>query len=36
MCNGILGVARDQAGNDLEDRVIDNDVANVRDWLAGT
>lgn len=33
--NGILGVALDQAGNDLEDRVLDNYVANVRDWLSG-
>jgi hypothetical protein len=33
---GVLGVAIDQAGDDLEDRVLDQYVTNVRSWLAGT
>lgn len=31
--NGILGVALDQAGDDLEDRVLDKYISLVRDWL---
>ena len=31
--NGLLGVAIDQAGDDLEDRVLDAYVSNVRTWL---
>ncbi len=34
--NGIVGVAVDQAGDDLEDRVLDKYVSNVREWLAGS
>jgi hypothetical protein len=34
--NGIVGVAVDQAGDDLEDRVLDKYMGNVRAWLAGT
>lgn len=34
--NGIIGVAVDQAFDDLEDRVLDQYVANVSSWLAGT
>ncbi len=34
--NGIIGVAVDQAFDDLEDRVIDRYAANVSEWLAGT
>jgi hypothetical protein len=33
--HGILGVAVDQLADDLEDRVLDNYVTNVRDWLSG-
>ena len=33
--NGIIGVAIDQAGDDLEDRVLDNYVENVSSWLSG-
>jgi hypothetical protein len=33
--NGIIGVAIDQAGDDLEDRVLDNYVKNVSSWLSG-
>lgn len=32
---GIIGVAVDQAGDDLEDRALDDYVKNVRAWLAG-
>jgi hypothetical protein len=32
--NGIIGVAVDQAFDDLEDRVLDQYVANVRSWLS--
>lgn len=31
--NGLLGVAVDQVGDDLEDRVLDAYVSNVRTWL---
>lgn len=31
--NGLLGVAIDQAGDDLQDRVLDAYVSNVRTWL---
>jgi hypothetical protein len=32
--NGIIGVAVDQAFDDLEDRVLDQYVTNVRSWLS--
>jgi hypothetical protein len=34
--NGILGVVVDQAFDDLEDRVLDNYVTNVLNWLTIT
>jgi hypothetical protein len=33
--NGVLGVLVDQAFSDLEDRVVEQYVSNVRNWLAG-
>src|SRR5262249_36629349 len=34
--NGVIGVLVDQAGDDLEDRVLDNYVEHLLTWLEGS